>query len=500
MNSSETITLYPFQQQAVEKIQAVMLENSSCKLLYQLPTGGGKTMIFSQLAKNYIERTGKKVVILTHRIELSQQTTQVLEKQKISVVLLHSKLKILPKADCWVAMIETLNNRLSEEKIDLSDFGLVIIDEAHYNYFRKIFKFFHHCAWVGFTATPISSNVHLPLYKDYEKIIVGENIGQLITDGYLTPAVTYTFDVDLKSLKIGIHGDFTIQSSENLYGSHWMLTKLWDAYQECAVGKKTLIFNSSIRISQWVLHFFKEKNCTNIRHLDSTVSDKERQEILAWFRKTPGAILTSVGILTTGFDEPSIEVIMLNRATRSIALYHQMVGRGSRIFPDKKQFLIVDLGNNARRFGFWEDTLDWEKIFKNPSWFLDEYLSQEQNDWDYNEYERPVELTEKLKHQPENSELSIKELYKIANQKHQKSSVVIDQAIENHWHWIRLNSQNLTDALELLELFKDEIEYRVRLYGKYVNATSSYLTWLIENYEKKLKKIIISHFKDEDED
>jgi superfamily II DNA or RNA helicase len=87
-----------------------------------------------------------------------------------------------------------------------------------------------------------------------------------------------------------------------------------------------------------------------IRHLDNTSNTEERKDILHWF-KHPDAILTSVGILTTGFDEPTVDTIILNRATKSLTLYYQMIGRGSRKLPNKDQFTVIDLGNNAARFG-----------------------------------------------------------------------------------------------------------------------------------------------------
>jgi len=129
-----------------------------------------------------------------------------------------------------------------------------------------------------------------------------------------------------------------------LYTQAIMQGKLLEAYEEVAKGTKTLIFNAGILTSIAVYETFKKKGLP-VRHLDSTFSDKDRAETLEWFRNTKNGILTSVSILTTGFDEPEVETIMLNRATKSLTLYHQMIGRGSRVLPNKKQFKIIDLGN-----------------------------------------------------------------------------------------------------------------------------------------------------------
>jgi len=140
------------------------------KLLYQLPTGGGKTVIFSEMARRYIEQTGKKVLILTHRIELSVQTSNMLSEFKVKNIVINSEVKELhddDQHDCFVAMVETLNNRLQEKSVKLKNIGLVIIDEAHYNSFRKLFKFYEDCFILGVTATPLSSNVKLPMNNLY---------------------------------------------------------------------------------------------------------------------------------------------------------------------------------------------------------------------------------------------------------------------------------------------------------------------------------------------
>ena len=90
----------------------------------------------------------KKVLILTHRIELCNQTSNMLGEFGVTNKIINSQVKELPDQDdykCFVAMVETLNNRLQDEMFKMTDIGLVIIDEAHYNSFRKLFKYFEEC-------------------------------------------------------------------------------------------------------------------------------------------------------------------------------------------------------------------------------------------------------------------------------------------------------------------------------------------------------------------
>ncbi|HCQ76720.1 MAG TPA: DEAD/DEAH box helicase, partial [Leeuwenhoekiella sp.] len=159
--------LYNYQLNDLDKIFNCMEEESDdFNLLYQLPTGGGKTVIFSEIVRRYIKEKQKKVVILTHRIELSSQTSKMLKSFDVPNMVINSKVKTLEGNEdymCYVAMVETLNNRLQDEQIDINDIGLVIIDEAHYNSFRKLFSYFKDAFILGVTATPLSSNVKLPM-------------------------------------------------------------------------------------------------------------------------------------------------------------------------------------------------------------------------------------------------------------------------------------------------------------------------------------------------
>ena len=134
----------------------------------------------------------------------------------------------------------------------------------------------------------------------------------------------------------------------------------------------------------------------DVKHLDNTNSDNERREIIQWFKHTPDAILTSVGILTTGFDEPTVDTIILNRATKSLTLYHQMIGRGSRVLPNKKEFTVIDMGNNAARFGLWNTPIDWYAIFKSPDFYLQNIVDDEEIERQFR-YLMPEELKEILK-------------------------------------------------------------------------------------------------------
>jgi len=482
--------LYPFQKEVVDVIIDKLAEKqANSNLLFQLPTGGGKTVIFSNIAKQYIDRNKKKVLILTHRIELCVQTSKQLAAIHIENKVINSLVKNMDDQDnfdTFTAMVETLNNRLQEDKNFLKNIGLVIVDEAHNNSFRKIFQYFQDVNILGVTATPLSSNKALPLNDNYDELLVGHSIKSLIEAKYLSDAETFTYDVNLHGLKIGSNGDFTISSSDKVYSNYFMQEKLLFAYEELAVGKKTLIFNSGIESSRSVFNLFVKQKYP-VRHLDSTFSDSDRKEILRWFKVTPGAVLTSVGILTTGFDEPTVECIILNRATRSLTLYHQMIGRGSRVLPTKSTFQVIDLGNNVRRFGYWQEFIDWQDAFQNPDRFLEARLSEEDDLVFEAPYEISRSLAAQLIHPEKLVKFSMKKVYDECVQSGRKGKDAVDISLENHFEIIKENSEDVYDGLNLLSNLQDDIERRLKHYTKCITkATDSYLKWLMETYNRQL--------------
>ncbi len=490
--------LYGYQQGDIDAIfERLDHQRPNYHLLYQLPTGGGKTVIFSEIVRRYLSRHDKKVVVLTHRIELCKQTSKMLTGFDVKNKIINSKVKELPdqhEYSCFVAMVETLKNRINDAKLHLDNIGLVIIDEAHYNSFRKLLNSFKNSFILGVTATPLSSNIKLPMNQNYDELIVGDNISTLIEKGFLARATTYSFDVGLQSLKVGINGDYTVKSSEELYSQLIMQEKLLHAYQEKSQGKKTLIFNNGINTSLYVYDTFREAGIP-IRHLDNTSSNEERREILQWFKKTPDAVLTSVGILTTGFDEPTVESIILNRATKSLTLYFQMIGRGSRKLPNKDEFMIIDLGNNAARFGLWDQPVDWQHIFKVPEFYLESIRDDAEIELHFR-YVMPPETRAKFA-KTEDVSFDVEEEHKKAVSQNLRSKVVFDKSLEQHASMCFENSKTLQEAKALARELEGDIEWRMKRYVTCLSHCSkNYREWLIEDYKTKLVLLIGKKFRE----
>jgi superfamily II DNA or RNA helicase len=325
-------------------------------ILLQMPTGSGKTFTFCEIAKRFFTENVEKVLILVHRTELLEQAKKSLGEK---VFCIEKGVKLIPSNfDYYVGMVETLHRRLDK----LPEFGLVIIDECHIGNFKKMPYFTNEKTRViGVTATPINDE---PLANYYGKMIMPVSIDELINNNFLLNCKVYGVASDL----VGVQkfkekrGEFDEQQLEEFYSSEKMVSNVVNAYWDFAKGEKTLIFNVNVKHNNTVYEALLNEGL-NVYKVTGETPINERRQILKNFKEQNDAILCNVGVLTTGFDEPTVKTIFLNRATKSLALYLQMIGRGSRLSDNKEHFTVIDLGKNTIRHGFYDGYFDWETYF-----------------------------------------------------------------------------------------------------------------------------------------
>ena len=199
------------------------------------------------------------------------------------------------------------------------------------------------------------------------------------------------------------------------------------------------------------------------------------------FKKTKGAILTSVSILTTGFDEPTVQSVILNRATNSLTLYHQMIGRGARRLPQKKRFTVIDLGNNTDRFGEWDAPMDWKYIFDHP----DEFNAGLHGHSDFDNHTIPAQLRAKF---PNSLEVGfdIVSAYEQAVATGAKVKTVLRDSIRQHALMCADNADTISAAMELASLLDKEVQWRVRQYNT-PNAWIRLQRTIPNGYRKTIK-------------
>lgn len=327
-----------------------MLKNKHVVLC--LPTGAGKSVIFSELVRLTAHKA-KRVLVLTHRIELFDATFRHLENTGIVPEIIQpGNPNPSPFSLVIVAMVETLQKRIKAGLELLPD--LIIIDEAHFGNFTKIIEAFPESYIIGVTATPVGKH----FYKHYTDIVANVDIPFLVENKYLTPCRCYQMEDDLSDVKVTSMGEYENNSLFNHFNKKKLYDGVVDQWQKLSPNKKTLVFNVNIEHTIAMSNTFNAHGIKS-KYITSITPAKERAAILLEYKNNEFPILNNCGILTTGFDEPSIETIIMNRATLSLPLWLQCQGRGSRIYPDKEFFTVLDFGLNVDQHGLWDEQRIW---------------------------------------------------------------------------------------------------------------------------------------------
>lgn len=349
----DRLNLYEYQDKYISNIRELFLTKK--KIILCATTGAGKTVMFSYMTLNAFDKN-KNILILTDRKELFSQTAKTLQKFGLKPSLINPKNKKID-GNLHVGMMQTLKRRLHLLEDFIKDLDLIIIDEAHKTIFDEVFKYVSEKTFViGATATPYREGKQDSLETFYDGIVHIIDTPELIKLEKLSKCTTYGVPVNLKGIKTK-NGDYDEKSMGDKFSEIKLFHGVIENYNKICQGQKTLVFASSLESSQELV--FEMQNAgLNARHVDCYMND--RQEVIDWFKITPDAILSNYGILTTGFDEPTIECVILYRATKSLPLFLQMVGRGSRITDTKKNFTLLDFGNNVKTHGFWEQERQWD--------------------------------------------------------------------------------------------------------------------------------------------
>lgn len=352
--------LRPYQHAFVTNIRKSVLEYK--RVIACAATGSGKSEVFISIAMSAIEKKRTVLVISESRKIFGQ----IDRKLPAITIAAGSNLSFIQPGALYLSMAQTLVRRgaLIQQFAALGNQLLVINDEAHIATPTKILAALPDALLIGFTATPSCKHgKHLP--KLYKNIVVGPQPHDLVVEGFLSPYKHFARQpADLAKLQVK-NGEYTEESQRLVFGSSKVYDGIIDDLEKVPF-KKCLIFTSCIRHCDDLTSRLLDANL-NCVPVHSGLGDAKESYNLAQFMTGSVPICVSVGILTKGFDFPPIDLIVLHRATTSLPLYLQMIGRGSRISPNKPHFTVLDYGDNHSRHNFWDFEHDWADLWcKEP--------------------------------------------------------------------------------------------------------------------------------------
>lgn len=332
--------LRPYQEEARAKVQQEWKEGRKRTLLV-LPTGCGKTIVFSKIIEDRV-KMGERVLVLAHRSELLEQASDKLMTatglgtalEKAENTSIGSWFRVV------VGSVQTMQREKRLSQFPPNHFDTIVIDEAHHaisDGYQRVLEHFGEANVLGVTATPDRGDMrNLGSYFDslaYEYPLV-----DAIKSGYLSKitAITIPLELDLSTVSQQ-GGDF--KASEIGTALDPYLEQIADEMVKQCKNRKTVVFLPLVKTSQKFRDILNEKG---FRAAEVNGESKDRAEILEDFDKDKYNVLCNSMLLTEGWDCPTVDCVVVLRPTKVRALYSQMVGRGTRLAPGKENLLLLD--------------------------------------------------------------------------------------------------------------------------------------------------------------
>lgn len=330
-------TLRPYQLKAEENIREAFRTHR--RVLLVKATGAGKTLTATHIAAGVAAKK-KRVLILAHRRELLDQLSGALDKWRVRHSVIDAERIGIPRTDVIVGSVFTVFRRLRH----MPQYDLIIMDEAHHcsgtNTFSRVMEHFPHAYHLGITATP-ARHTQEPLSDSFDTMVHGPSTAELIAMGYLCPPQVYAPTAPDLS---GLHhrgGDFQIGELDARMNKPTITGDAIKHYQKLAAGKRAIVFCCTVAHAEGVAAQFRAVGIA-AASVDGKMDSYTRSSRLREFRAGTVPVITSVNLISEGFDAPEAEVGIMLRPTESMPLYIQMVGRLLRTYPGKQRAIILD--------------------------------------------------------------------------------------------------------------------------------------------------------------
>ena len=332
--------LRPYQEEARQAIRAEWTSGHR-KTLAVLPTGVGKTVIFGAVAKDSVDE-GKRVLILAHRGELLEQASdKLMDAFGIPTVLEKAESSSLGSfVPVAVGSVQSLcqEKRLAQFPHDY--YQTIIIDEAHHalsGSYQNVLNHFDNAKVLGMTATPDRGDMK-NLGEYFDSRAYEYTMSQAVREGYLCPVKAQMVPLELDISDVGMsNGDFASGEIGNALEPY--LDRIAREMLLYCKGRKTVVFLPLIATSQ---KFCAILRGYGFRAAEVNGNSGDRKQILEDFDAGKYEVLCNSMLLTEGWDSPSVDCVIVLRPTKVRGLYQQMVGRGMRLSPGKKDLLLLD--------------------------------------------------------------------------------------------------------------------------------------------------------------
>lgn len=386
--------LRPYQISAIDSIYKAW--DQCNRVLLQMPTGLGKTTVFSEIVKEFVNQRhpNKRVLVLVHRIELLDQVRDRLDQFGIKATAISSNLDFDIDQKVVVATIQTLIKRL--DVVTIRSFSLIVVDEAHHSTSSSYLRVFEHYTYeslkiLGVTATPRRLD-GLGFDEIYDVLIPGGQIRDYIPEYLCDVTQRASSYPDFATIKIDpVTKDYESSIAKSIMSNTKVMADLVDSYKQYCNEKRTIIFAVNTEHSKEIVSRLQQE-AVRIQYIDYQTNKTERKRIVNNFKSGALHALCNVDIFTEGFDCPEVDVVILARPTKSLALYLQQAGRCLRPKADGRKGLILDHAKLWLEHGLIKSNRFWSLSGTNPNQELYSTKNGIRKIIDSREIELPVEL------------------------------------------------------------------------------------------------------------
>jgi len=347
--------LRPYQNDNVEEIRANFRAGVK-SVLWQLPTGGGKTAGATFMASGAASR-GMTVWFLCHRRELAAQSSETFKEFNLAHGLIAPGHTYFPNARVQVVMVDTVRRRM--DRVRLPD--LAIWDECHHlgaDTWRALFDGMKETRHVGLSATPWRLNGG-GLGDFFPVMVRGPSPSWLIQNGYLSTYRLFGTENEPDTSRLHhVGGDFNKKEVIELMDRPQVVGDSIDHYKKHAMGRCALLFDVSVESSEKQAEAFRAEGIPAM-HVDAKTPDAERRRAIRDLGTGDLRVLTNVDLFGEGVSVNNVSCIIQKRPTESLSLHLQQIGRGLRMYPGKTDCIILDHAGNWRRHGLPDDDREW---------------------------------------------------------------------------------------------------------------------------------------------
>lgn len=334
------MNLRPYQAKAKEAVLSEW-QGGRARTLLVLPTGTGKTIVFSAIIADRVA-AGERVLVLAHRGELLEQAADKLQ-QATGLGCAVEKAESTSLASWFRVTVGSVQSMMRPQRLAQFDpgyFDAIVIDEAHHclsDSYQRVLEHFPAAHVLGVTATPDRSDMR-NLGQYFDSLAYEYTLPQAIRDGFLSPikALTIPLRLDISGVSVSA-GDY--KASELGTALDPYLEQIATEMRQHCQGRRTVVFLPLVATSQ---KFRGILEAHGFRAAEVNGNSEDRAEILRDFQQGKYDVLCNSMLLTEGWDCPAVDCIVVLRPTKSRSLYCQMVGRGTRLSPGKSHLLLLD--------------------------------------------------------------------------------------------------------------------------------------------------------------